>query len=304
MKIVIVLLNICLGSIASSQIVYQEKDDLLFLNPAKTKSLTLTNKLVTSTLIQDPIKDPLDKLIWIHGGINDTFWSDSNFTVHTSTTVNQDSWIEKLKSNDKTEKENAQKRLLNELPSLVEALKDIDKDEAELVEEMKKSLEKFKSKKFLKDIKSGQTEAIEKLAAMTEDELAKLDSSVQAEIRTEKDNLDKKIKELIKNLGDDDPETRDKAQEELTKLGMIAFSHLKEALKDVDPERAARALVLVEEIEKIQEAKKQELVNKSLTIQTWVTSPMIIQSSAIFKPLKIEPLKIEQPKFIWAIPEK
>lgn len=59
-----------------------------------------------------------------------------------------------------------------------------------------------------------------------------------------------KIKELIKQLDNDDWETRESAQEELEKIGQLALPALKEALKTGSAEVRMRAKLLIEKIEK------------------------------------------------------
>jgi beta-lactamase regulating signal transducer with metallopeptidase domain len=57
-----------------------------------------------------------------------------------------------------------------------------------------------------------------------------------------------KIAELIKQLGADDWQTREKATEELIKIGEPAFFSLKEATQDKDAERVNRAKVIIKAI--------------------------------------------------------
>jgi len=67
----------------------------------------------------------------------------------------------------------------------------------------------------------------------------------KAEITPE---LQAKIEQLIKQLGNEDVQIRDKAKEELTKIGTSALTTLNKATKDKDPERVRRAEKAIEEI--------------------------------------------------------
>lgn len=58
-----------------------------------------------------------------------------------------------------------------------------------------------------------------------------------------------KIEQLIDVLGCDEAEKRDKAQEDLVKIGLDALDYLKKALESSDAEVRSRALVIIEQIE-------------------------------------------------------
>lgn len=61
---------------------------------------------------------------------------------------------------------------------------------------------------------------------------------------------DKKVGDLIRDLGADEYSVRERAETELRKLGDAAVPALREALEDKDPERALRAHRVLEDLEK------------------------------------------------------
>jgi HEAT repeat protein len=73
-----------------------------------------------------------------------------------------------------------------------------------------------------------------------------------------------RVKELIRELGHEDFQVREKAQHELQILGTAAFSELKKAASDPDAERRERAGELCRQIEAKSEAGLQEAAARTL----------------------------------------
>jgi hypothetical protein len=69
---------------------------------------------------------------------------------------------------------------------------------------------------------------------------------------------DRKVGDLIRDLGADEYSARERAESELRKLGDAAIPALREALEDKDPERALRAHRVLEALEKKEPHSGQE----------------------------------------------
>jgi hypothetical protein len=69
---------------------------------------------------------------------------------------------------------------------------------------------------------------------------------------------DRKVGDLIRDLGADEYSVRERAETELRKLGDAAVPALREALEDKDPERALRAQRVLEDLEKKGQRSDQE----------------------------------------------
>ena len=69
------------------------------------------------------------------------------------------------------------------------------------------------------------------------------------------DKLEKRIQQLIQKLGDESFVVREKATEELRKIGKPAIPYLKKALKSKDPEVQWRARLLLEQIQGLEKSK-------------------------------------------------
>lgn len=67
-----------------------------------------------------------------------------------------------------------------------------------------------------------------------------------------------RIGELIQRLGAEDPAERERADEELRRIGEPAVPHLERVLEDPDPERRARAERILQEIRRPTQERQQE----------------------------------------------
>jgi hypothetical protein len=74
---------------------------------------------------------------------------------------------------------------------------------------------------------------------------------------------DKKVGDLIRDLGADEYSVRERAETELRKMGDAAIPPLREALEDKDPERALRAHRVLESLEKKGQRSDQERRSRS-----------------------------------------
>src|SRR5689334_3303005 len=74
---------------------------------------------------------------------------------------------------------------------------------------------------------------------------------------------DKKVGDLIRDLGADEYSVRERAESDLRKMGDAAIPALREALEDKDPERALRAHRVLESLEKKGQHSDQERRSRS-----------------------------------------
>ena len=76
---------------------------------------------------------------------------------------------------------------------------------------------------------------------------------------------DKKVGDLIRDLGADEYAVRERAEGQLRKLGDAAIPALREALEDKDPERALRAHRVLQDLEKKGERSEQDRRSRAWT---------------------------------------
>ncbi len=90
------------------------------------------------------------------------------------------------------------------------------------------------------------------------------------------EKLHKRAKELIGKLSDEDPETREKAQDELAKMGWVVIPVLQENKDHKDEEVKSRVKKLLLQYEgKKYEIKKDLVEGKGLYLKGWVKYPVI-----------------------------
>jgi len=100
-----------------------------------------------------------------------------------------------------------------------------------------------------------------------------------AEFR-EKDwqEIEKRITDLIKQLGDDSWTIRELATKQLVGLGNLSLPYVNGALKNPDPEIKMRAQMILDQINKakdIKVAKGDEIVAKEFTIKGWIQTEVL-----------------------------
>lgn len=87
--------------------------------------------------------------------------------------------------------------------------------------------------------------------------------------------LHEKAKKLVEKLGDGEPETREKAQEELKKLGWVIIPVLEENKGNEDEEIASRVKKLLESMNKKFEVKKDFITTGGMEIRGWIKGDVI-----------------------------
>lgn len=185
-----------------------------------------------------------------------------------------DKLLSDLRSGDNEKIESAYRKILELLGRIQDSLDDSKEkftDEAELLQGFLKQVIKLRTKRYVKDLVSADSKAKdrakEELLNMGDEILELLEKEtteknkesiekIIEQIKSTKDNILKQI-EL---LGNDDPEQRQKAKDELKKVGKAAKPYLKLFKNDKDQEIKTNVNSLLEEL-----VKKEEKTSKDDT---------------------------------------
>lgn len=146
--------------------------------------------------------------------------------------------------------------LLNQLQAPLEkACEKLDKEEKKFLLTICSLIKKQRIISLAKDLlspdKKTKQDTLSELLQSDEDTLKEIEKEEAELFKIMSKHLNEakvEIKKLIKELGDDNPDKREKAHKKILDIGRGAMPFLKEAVNDKDPERSSRVRVLIDEI--------------------------------------------------------